>query len=67
MTQTNPYTDLFDELKKQVRDAGLLERVPVRGTIEMIAIIVSIIVALSTAPYWHPVLLAIFLTIILNL
>ena len=64
MTQTTPYADLFDELKKQVRDAGLLDRVPVRGTIEMIAIIVSIIVALVTAPYWHPMLLAIFLTII---
>ncbi len=64
MSQNIQYTDLFDELKQQVRDAGLLQRVPLRGTIEMIAIIVSIIFALTTAPYWNPVLLALFLTLI---
>ena len=64
MTNNQPYPDVFDELKAQVREAGLLKRIPIRGSIEMIAIIVSIIVALATAPLWHPVLLGIFLTII---
>ncbi|WP_457750228.1 fatty acid desaturase family protein [Sulfurimonas sp.] len=31
----------FDELKSEVRSLGLLERVPVRGSIEMIAIVLS--------------------------
>ncbi|UCM99952.1 acyl-CoA desaturase [Sulfurimonas sp. SWIR-19] len=31
----------FDELKSKVRDLGLLERVPVRGSIEMTAILLS--------------------------
>jgi len=58
------YPDLFDELKNQVRQAGLLERVPVRGSIEMIAILLCIIIALTTAPVWNPVLLALFLTLV---
>ena len=58
------YPDTFDELKTQVREAGLLERVPIRGSIEMIATILSMILALSTAPLWHPILLALFLTLI---
>ena len=64
MSSTTSYTDLFDELKDQVRKAGLLERVPVRGTLEMIAILLSVIAALATAPLWHPVLLALFLTLL---
>ncbi|PHS34446.1 MAG: hypothetical protein COA92_00700 [Sulfurovum sp.] len=58
------YKDLFSELKAQVREAGLLQRVPVRGSIEMIAIIVCLVVALTTAPFWHPALLALFLTLL---
>ena len=64
MSQTAAYPDIFDELKAQVRDAGLLDRVPVRGTIEMIAIILSILIALATAPFWNPILLALFLTLV---
>ena len=64
MPKTITYSDIFDELKAQVREAGLLDRVPVRGTIEMIAIIVFVITALTTAPLWHPVLLALFLTLL---
>ena len=41
------YPDIFDELKAEVRAAGLLQRVPIRGTIEMIAIFFSILVV-----YW---------------
>ncbi|MEA2110414.1 MAG: hypothetical protein U9P71_00030 [Campylobacterota bacterium] len=48
VSATTPYPDVFDELKKEVRDAGLLKRVPVRGSIEMIAIIVSFVVVFST-------------------
>jgi len=62
--QNTIYKEKFDELKAQVRAAGLLKRVPVRGSIEMIAILVSIIIALITAPYWNPILLGIFLTVI---
>jgi len=64
MSNTIAYTDIFDELKTQVKEAGLLDRVPVRGTIEMIAILFSITLALATAPYWNPILLALFLTLI---
>jgi len=64
MPETIPYTNLFDELKQEVREAGLLKRVPVRGSIEMIAIIVSIMLALTTASSWNPIFLALFLTLV---
>ena len=64
MSTSTSYPDIFDELKAQVREAGLLKRVPIRGTIEMIAVILSMLIALATAPYWHPFLLGIFITII---
>ncbi len=64
MQKNDTYPDIFDELKAKVRNEGLLDRVPIRGSIEMIAIIVSMSIALITAPHWHPVLLALFLTII---
>ncbi|SHO81609.1 Fatty acid desaturase [hydrothermal vent metagenome] len=63
MTSTT-YPDLFKELKAQVREEGLLNRVPIRGSIEMIAVIISIIIALTTANLWNPILLGVFLTII---
>lgn len=59
-----PYPDYFKELKEQVRNAGLLNRVPVRGTIEMIAVVISMILALSTMQMWNPILLGLFLTLI---
>jgi fatty acid desaturase len=62
-TQT-PYPDIFDELKAQVREAGLLERIPLRGSVEMIAIVLSIVGALATAPSWNPLLLGLFLTLV---
>ena len=64
MSTDTRYTDKFDQLKAQVREAGLLERVPVRGSIEMIAILLTLTIALTTAPLWHPMLLGLFLTII---
>jgi fatty acid desaturase len=64
MSTSTVYPDIFNELKAQVRDAGLLKRVPIRGSIEMIAVIASIIVALATAPLWNPILLGLFLTVI---
>ena len=54
----------FDELKAEVREAGLLERVPVRGSIEMIAILLSLVVLYSTATMWNPFLLGLFMTLI---
>lgn len=64
MSQTTPYPNNFDELKQEVRDAGLLERVPIRGSIEMLGILVAIILLLSTAPLWNPYLLGFAMTII---
>jgi len=66
------YPDIFDELKSEVRDAGLLDRIPVRGSIEMVATILSMIVVYIVvfnwenlaAPSWAPFALAIFMTII---
>ncbi len=58
------YPDVFDELKEQVRSAGLLDRVPVRGTIEMVAVFVSLVVAMATMKMWNPVLLGLFMTLI---
>jgi len=59
-----PYPDYFKELKAQVKSAGLLNRVPVRGTVEMIAVVVSLITALATMQLWNPILLGLFLTLI---
>ena len=64
MSTVAKYPELFDELKSQVKEAGLLARVPLRGTFEMVAIITSVVLALATAPLWHPVLLALFLTLL---
>jgi len=64
MSKALEYNDLFDELKTQVRNAGLLERVPVRGTIEMLAVILCLSFALITAPSWNIMLLALFLTVL---
>jgi len=64
MSQPTTYPDIFNELKAKVREAGLLNRVPVRGSIEMAAVLMSMIVALYTAPLWNPVLLGLFITII---
>ena len=61
---TAVYPDIFDELKAQVRAAGLLDRVPVRGTIEMIAIVVSFAVVYSTLTLWNPILLGLFMTLL---
>lgn len=58
------YPDVFDELKAQVREAGLLKRVPIRGSIEMIAVIVSFAVVYSTLTMWNPILLGLFMTLL---
>jgi len=60
----SPYPDIFDELKTQVRQAGLLKRVPVRGSIEMGAVIVSLLAAFATMELWNPVLLGLFMALV---
>jgi fatty acid desaturase len=50
---TTPYPNNFYELKSAVREAGLLERTPIRGSIEMIAIIVSMILVYSIIYNWN--------------
>jgi len=64
MTIETSYPDVFDELKKEVKEAGLLKRVPIRGSIEMIAIVASFIVLYSTITLWNPILLGLFMTIL---
>jgi fatty acid desaturase len=64
MSKAIKYDELFDELKAQVRDAGLLARAPIRGSIEMIAIIVCISITLFTASLWNPILLALFMSLL---
>lgn len=70
---TTPYPDNFSELKEQVRLAGLLERVPVRGSIEMVSILLSMTLvyyivihweSLNLAPTWSAIGLGLFMTII---
>lgn len=46
------YLDLFDELKEEVKATGLLERIPVHCSIEMIAIVVSFIIVFTTIALW---------------
>jgi len=58
------YPDTFSELKAQVRQAGLLKRVPIRGTIEMVGIVVALVGALVTMEMWNPFLLGFFMTIV---
>ena len=64
MSKKIVYPDKFDELRAEVRDAGLLNRVPIRGSIEMSLVIISMTIALATAPFWNPILLGLFITII---
>ena len=58
------YPDIFDNLKNRVREAGLLDRVPVRGSIEMILIAISTIAVLATMQMWNPILMGLALTVI---
>jgi len=66
------YPDTFDELKAEVRKSGLLERIPVRGSIEMIAIVISMIIVYVIVINWNTiappvgsaVALGLFMTII---
>ena len=60
----SPYPDNFDELRAEVRAAGLLDRVPVRGVIEMIAIVLSLALVFFTMEMWNPFLLGLFITVI---
>jgi len=58
------YPDIFSDLKEQVRAAGLLNRVPIRGSVEMIATIISMVIIYMTAPMWNPILLGLFMSLV---
>lgn len=58
------YPDIFDELKEEVRAAGLLKRVPIRGSVEMAAVIISLVAAFATIELWDPFLLGLFMTLV---
>jgi len=64
MSTALPYNDKFNELKAQVRKVGLLERVPIRGSVEMIAVFASLALVYTTATAWNPILLGIFMALI---
>ncbi len=59
-------TDIFSQLQQQVQKAGLLDCVPLRGTIEMLAIIISLGLVFFTMEQWNPVLLGLFLTLVFS-
>lgn len=70
---TSLFPDNFSELKAEVRAAGLLQRVPIRGSIEMIGILLSMGLVyyvlinwqnLALPPIWGAVGLGLFMTII---
>ncbi len=61
---TSQYPYIFDELQEQVRNPNLLENVPRPGTIEMLAIIASLIMLFFTMEMWNPVLMGLFLTLV---
>lgn len=71
MIQAN-FPDIFDELKAEVKGAGLLDRAPIRGGIEMAATILSMILVyvvvynwgMTEAYAWAPYALALFMVII---
>lgn len=58
------YPNNFEDLQDQVREAGLLECVPFRGIIEMVAIVASLIIVFATLKLWNPILLGLFLTLV---
>ncbi len=67
------YSDAFTQLKSEVRKTGLLERVPVRGSVEMIAIVLSmgfifyiasIYDSLNIVSIWIPIALGLFMTLV---
>lgn len=58
------YKQLFEELKQEVKSAGLYKRATKRGILEMIFIIVSLVVVFLTISSWHPILLGFALTVI---
>jgi len=66
------YPDIFHELKEEVRKAGLLQRVPLRGSIEMMMTLISMGLVYATLvhwnvfePYWwSPFVLALFMVVI---
>jgi len=66
MSNTSNYPDIFDTLKEQVRKEGLLSRVPIRGSLEMAAVVISMIIALSTVSMWNPILFALFLSLVMT-
>lgn len=61
------YPDIFNELKAEVRAAGLLQRVPIRGSIEMIATIVSMIVVYVIVFNWETLALPAYASVLLGL
>lgn len=50
--ERTPYPDIFSELKSQVRDAGLLERVPIRGSVEMIGVLLGMALLFYIVAMW---------------
>ncbi len=67
------FPDIFHELKTAVREAGLLERVPIRGSFEMgfvlaslalFYLLVYLVAVYAFESFWTSVLLGLFLSVI---
>ncbi len=50
--------EMFEELKQEVREAGLLNRVPIRGSVEMLAIIISMAFIYYALFHWNAINIA---------
>jgi fatty acid desaturase len=61
------YPDIFNELKAQVRDAGLLKRVPIRGSVEMVGTIISMIVVYLIVFNWQTLSPTMYVAVLLGL
>ena len=64
MNKDIEYNNMFEELKQEVKEAGLLNRVPIRGTIEMISVILSVVLVLVFSPQINPIIIGLLFTII---
>ena len=58
------YKKLFEELKAEVKAAGLYKRATKRGILEMFLIFLSLTLLFSTLHLWHPILIGLAFTVI---
>lgn len=60
----NDYKQLFEELKQEIKDAGLYKRATKRGILEMFLILLTLIILFTTMTEWNPILLGMAFTVV---